>query len=287
MSLLNIFFDPRAKNKQDLKGFIIFNDQTNKRVTESNLKKKILGYYLFWRHIYFEDDILGEIPLKPTSKRIFQLQLKFLEQFKRQIEERINKNYLSEEIIKDIEFIPILKKLDKEVLDQYPFAKEKIDIQISIFDSLYNLFTNPSDKNYQELINKIDRISELSKEENQIWNDRINTWGKLVKHYNLKIEKIPGPNFKKAGISVLMDLFKYSISKKYPIISDDTLKEIIKERSKPIMKETLKFLNDFFIYHKMGIDAIKRNIEINKKFQEVVRTYNHMVQNPPVEKIRD
>jgi len=53
------FFDPRAKNKDDLKGFLIFSDADKNESVSLDTKKKILGIYLFWRHIYF-DNVLGE-----------------------------------------------------------------------------------------------------------------------------------------------------------------------------------------------------------------------------------
>ncbi|HOW37127.1 MAG TPA: hypothetical protein PLK34_02675, partial [Candidatus Pacearchaeota archaeon] len=92
--------------------------------------------------------------------------------------------------------------------------------------------------------------------------------------------------FKRAGIYALVDIIKYLISKKEPIITEDTLKEIIKESSKIPRKKLLKFLNNYFVLHKFGVDAIKRNIEINKKFREIADSYKRMNNNPQIEKIR-
>jgi len=278
-------FDPRAKNKNDLKGFMIFDDETEKEVKNEVLQKEILATYLFWRHIYFNNDMLGEIQLKPQSKKFFKEHLKFQEKFKIQIDKRKYEGYPKEDF-KNEDFIPILKKLDDEVNKQYPFVKEKIGIELDIFDSLYNLFTKPSDKLYGNLIEKIDKISELSSKENRFWSERVTTWNNLSKHYNLQIDNLPNPNFKRAGVYALIDIIKYLISKKEPIITEDTLKEIIKESSKIPRKKLLKFLNNYFVLHKFGVDAIKRNIEINKKFREIAESYKRMNNSPPIEKIR-
>jgi len=281
------FFDPRAKNKDDLTGFLIFSGKNKDESISIEDKKKILGIYLFWRHIYF-DNVLGErIQLKPQSRKLFKYLLNFQEAFKKQIEKRINDKYSYATALKGKEFSNILKNLDKEVYDQYPFVKEKLEIEINIFDSLYNLFTKPSDKIYGDLMNKIEKIAELSVEENKSWSHRLTTWNNLVKHYDLKIDSMPNPNFKKTGLSALKDLMQYYLTKQKPIISEETIESLIEEGTKIPKKELLRFLNNYFVLHKAGIDAIKTNIEVNKKFKDLLSFHKQILGNPPVEKIRN
>jgi len=213
--------------------------------------------------------------------------LKFQEAFKKQIGKRMEDNYLQVTLLKNKEFSDILKNLDKEIYAQYPFVKEKLEIQISIFDSLYKLFTKPSDKIYENLMNKIERIAELSVEENKSWNHRLTTWNNLVKHYDLKIENLPKVNFKKTGFSAFKDLINYYLTKQKPIISEETIKSLIVEGTKIPRKKVLKFLNNYFVLHKAGIDAIKLNIEVNKKFKDLLIFHRQILDNPPMHKIRN
>lgn len=281
------FFDPRAKNKDDLKGFLVFFEKDKNKQISLETKRKVLGIYLFQRHIYF-DNILGyHIPLKPHSKKIFKYQLKFQEAFKKQIEKRMENKYSEVAFLKSKEFSDILKNLDKEVYEQYPFVKEKLEIEISIFDNLYNLFTKPSDKIYKNLMNKIEKIAKLSVEENKAWSHRLTTWNNLVKHYDLKIDSLPKPDFKKIGLSALIDLISYSLTKQKPIISEETIESLIVEGTKIPKKKILRFLNYYFVLHKAGIDAIKFNIEVNKKFKELLNFHRQILDNPPIDKIRD
>lgn len=280
------FFDPRAKDKNDLKGFLIFLEEDERKKVDEEIKKKVLGVYLFWRYIYFEN-VLGDIKLKPNSKNIFRYQLRFQEDFKKKIDLRIKNDYGLTSNLKDKNFISILKLLDAEVLEQYPFVKKKIEIQISIFDSLYTLFTSPSDECYYQLISKIEEISHCSEKENKTWSKRLTTWKKLVDYYDIKIEEMPNPDFKKVGMSVLIDLIKYTFSKKAPLISEDTLKDIFVEGIKIPRKDVLRFLNNYFILHKTGIDAIRLNIKINKKFADLADYYKIILGNPPMEKVRN
>jgi len=281
------FFDPRAKNKDDLKGFLIFSDVDKNEPVNLDTKKKILGIYLFWRYIYF-DNVLGEnIPLKPQSKKFFNYQLKFQQAFKKQIEKRMKNNYSYVISLKGKEFSNILENLDKEVYDQYPLVKEKLEIEIGIFDSLYRLFTKPSDTTYEDLMNKIEMIAKLSVEENKSWSHRLTTWNNLVKHYDLKIDSLPNPNFKKIGFSALKDLIQYYLTKQKPIISEETIESLIIEGTKIPKKKLLRFLNNYFVLHKAGIDAIKMNIEVNKKFKDLLIYHRQILENPPIEKIRN
>jgi len=279
-------FDPRARDKNDLKGFLIFSEENENEIIEDNIKKKVLGVYLFWRHIYFEN-ILGDIQLKPHSKRIFKYQQKFQEAFLSQIENRRKKGYGEIAKIKNKNFAEILKNLDDEVYNQSPFVNEKLKIQISIFDSLYSLFTKPSDVSYNSLISKIENLSKLSEDENKTWNKRLATWRKLVNHYDLKIEEMPKPNFKKVGLSVSIDIIKHLLSKNEAIMSEETIEELLIEGTKIPKKKVLKFLNNYFVLHKTGIDAINFNIKVNRKFLELARDSNNILKNPPIEKIRN
>ena len=281
------FFDPRAKNKNDLKGFLIFSEEDKNKQINLEIKRKVLGIYLFQRHIYFEDILGKNIPLKSHSKKIFKYMLKFQEAFKKQIGKRMEDNYLQVTQLKNKEFSDILKNLDEEVYAQYPFVKEKLEIEISIFDSLYKLFTKPSDKIYENLMNKIERIAELSVEENKSWSHRLTTWNNLVKHYDLKIENLPNVNFKKTGLSAFKDLISYYLTKQKPIISEETIKSLIVEGTKIPRKKILKFLNNYLVLHKAGIDAIKLNIEVNKKFKDLLIFHRQILNNPPIHKIRN
>ena len=281
------FFNPRAKNKDNLKGFLVFSEKDKNKQISLEEKRKVLGIYLFQRHIYF-DNILGDnIPLKPHSKKIFKYQLKFQEVFKKQIKKRMKNKYSEVAFLKGKEFSSILENLDKEVYEQYPFVKEKLEIEISIFDNLYNLFTKPSDRIYEGLMNKIEKIAELSVKENKAWSHRLTTWNNLVKHYDLKIDSLPEPNFKKTGFFALIDIINYFLTKQKPIISEKTIGSLMIEGTKIPKKKLLKFLNRYFVLHKTGIDAIKLNIEVNKRFKDLLNFHRQILDNSPVDKIRN
>jgi len=275
------FSEGITRDYKKLTGFLIL-DKGKKVDLSEEVKKEVLGVYLFWRHIY-NNPLLGEISLTPPIKHHLKNFLKFQEKFKKIIEERKKEEY------KDFkeDFRNILIDLDEEVYKQYPYVKEKAEKELEIYNKLYSMFTKPSKEEYEKVIKLISDISKISQKENKYWQHRLNTWERLRKYYDFKIDELPNPDYKSLGFVIFIDLIKFLFKKQREIISDETIKEIVKETSKIPKKHILRMLNKYFLYHKLGIDAIKKNIELNQSFKQLAKMYDSLINDPPLQKIRN
>ncbi len=276
-------FNPTDSKK--LTGFLALTEE-GKLLQDSNFSNELVNLYLFWRKIYF-DPILGK-DIKKNHKPLLKSWLDFQDKFKDIIEKRQKNDYKKISNVKNEEFVKILKELDTEVLDQYPFVTNKIKISLEIFDKIYDIFLYPSKEFYQETFNKINKIANISNEENKIWTKRLKTWENLYKHYRFEINKMSEPKFKWLFIGVLGDLIDFFVLKQhlYPI-GGATIAGLTVEGSKKVKKETLKYLNHTLLYHKTGIDTIKNNIEVNKRLKNVRDEYKRILSSNNTSKIRN
>lgn len=276
-------FNPTDSKK--LTGFLTLTDEGN-LLQDSNLSNELINLYLFWRKIYF-DPILGK-DIKHNHKPMLKFLLDFQNKFKEIIEKRQTDNYKRISKIKNEEFVKILRDLDEEVINQYPFVTNKIKISLEIFDKIYDIFLYPSKEFYQEIFDKINDIANMSNEENKIWTHRLKTWENLYKYYNLEISKMSEPKFKLLFTGVLGDLIDFFVLKQqlYPV-GGATIAGLSIEGSKKVKKETLKYLNRVLLYHKTGIDAIKKNIEVNKNVKNVRDEYKRILSSNNTPKIRN
>lgn len=266
-------FDPRDSKK--ITGFVIFDENEN-IVNNENLCNEIVNIYLFWRKIYFEP-ILGKV-IKESRKNFIKNWIKFQEKFKASIEERIKNNYSKISSLKEKEYVEILKELDREVIDQYPFVTNKLKLSLEIFDKLYDIFLKPSRDFYYNVFDKIDKISRMGNEENIIWSKRLSTWERLTKFYEIKIERMPKANYKGLLLGLIGDLidFFFLETKGYPVGSGTVLGLSV-EGGKSAKKKVYKYINNTMAYHKFGIDAIKQQIETNKELIKVRNEYKNIL----------
>jgi len=276
-------FNPEDNKK--LSGFVVLSGK-GELVNEKNLANEIANIFLFWRYVYF-NPILGK-KLKRGQKPYFEFLIKFQKRFKEEIEKRIKNEYKDISNLKDKEFVKILKELDQEVIDQYPFVIKKLEILLYIFDKIYKIFLNPSVEFYEEIYEKIEEISKISQEENQIWLKRLKTWENLYKYKKEEIEKLPDLNLKRIGAGLAGDIVNSMVLKQqiYPV-GGATLVNLGIEGGKAIKKKTLRYVNDVWTRHKFGIDAIKSNIKMNNELKEIKNKYNQILSSDQSLKIRN
>lgn len=276
-------FDPRDSKK--LTGFIVL-EEKGKLIADKSVANEIVNLYLLWREIYFEP-ILGK-DLKKNKKPLLKFWINFQDKFKENIETRKKEEYKAIENIKEKEFVDILKELDNEVIEQYPFVKQKLKLALDIFDKIYDIFLRPSAELYKEIYEKVEEIAKISQEENKVWTRRLRTWEKLYNYKKDKISKLPSPNFKWIGRGFLGDLINYAVLKQqlYPI-GGGTIVGITIEGGKAVRKKTSKLINKYLTYHKFGIDAIKKNIEMNNGLKEIRDKYKQILFSDKTSKIRN
>ena len=246
---------------------------------------ELVNLYLFWRKIYF-DPILGK-DIKHNRKPLLKFWLNFQNKFKEIIEERQKNKYEKISKIKNKEFVKILKELDNEVLEQYPFVTKKIKISLEIFNKIYDIFLYPSKEFYQEIFNKINELAIMSNEENKIWTRRLKTWDNLYHYYGVKINKMPDPKFKWLFRGILGDVIDFFVLKQQLPVGGATIAGLTIEGGKKVKKEILKYLNRVLLYHKIGIDAIKKNIEVNKGLKTIRDEYRRILSSDNISKIRN
>lgn len=276
--------DPRREDK--IAGHLILDYKTGEVIKDEELVEDILRTYNCWRHIYY-NPILGK-NVKKSSKPMIRAWIRFHNKFKEVIEKRISNNYEEISEIKNKEFIEILKKLDEEVINQNPYLIKKLGTELKIFSKIYDIFSKPSLESYQELINDIDFIAKMSQEENKVWTHRLNTWKKLCDYKDIEIGRLPEINFKRIGISIFGDLINYFLlKKKQHLIDTNTLATVVEEGSKKVKKEFLRFFNKYLVYHAMGINAIKKNIELNNNLKRVRDVYKQIWDSADLSKVRD
>jgi len=276
--------NPIRENK--MSGFLILDYSNGELIKNEELLKDILRVYNCWRYIYF-NKILGD-DIKIQTVPLIKTWIKFENKFKGIIEKRKLDNYQEISKIKDENFIKILKTLDDEVINQYPYIINKLETELKIFEEIYDIFTKPSLGFYQEFIEDINLIANMSTKENEIWMHRLRTWRELYQYQNIEIEKLPNPSLKKIWHGLIVDLIKYFISKeKQHPIGRETIDAIITEGSKKAKKETLKFLNRYVNYHIFGIKAIEGNIELNKNLKKIRDKYKQIWGSNDLSKIRN
>ncbi len=276
-------FDPRDDKK--LTGFIVLEEKGN-LINDKEIANEIVNLYLLWRHIYF-NPVLGDY-LKKDKKPLLKFWINFQNKFKEDIEKREQDKYKQVSTIKDKEFVKILKDLDDEVIKQYPFVSQKLNLALEIFDKIYFIFLRPSAEFYEKIYNKIDKIAKISQEENKVWTKRLKTWENLYEYKEVEINKLPDPSFKWIGRGVLADFVNHAILKQqlYPI-GGATIVGLTVEGGKMVRKKTLRYLNKYLTYHKFGIDAIKQNIEMNNKLKEIRDKYKQILSSNMINKIRN
>lgn len=274
----------REKDISDIKGFLIINYDTEEIVKDENIIKDILRTYLIWRYIYFEN-ILGE-DIKKESKPLIKSWIKFQDKFKEIIEKRIKDRYKSIKRLKDKEMVRILKELDNEVLKQYPYVTRKLKLELEIFNNIYNYFQYPSLELYKQFIDNVDEISKMGEEENKIWNKRLSTWSKLSSYKSIEIEKLPRPDIKRIGLGVIGDIIDCLLKQQIYPVGGATIVTTAIEGGKWARIKTRRFMNIYLTYHLFGINAIKKNIELNKKLKAVRDNYKRMWDSIPLNKVR-
>ena len=279
----NYNFNPTDSKK--LVGFLVLSED-GKLLSNINESNKLVNIYLFWRKIYF-NPILGK-NIKKNHKPLLKFWLNFQNKFKEIIDERQKEGYKKVSKIEDKKFVKILNELDNEVLEQYPFVTKKLRISIEIFDQIYDIFLYPSKEFYHKLFNEIDTIVDMGNEENKIWTKRLRNWENLYLYYDIKLNKMPEPKVKWLLTGLLGDLINFFILKQQLyLVGGGTIAGFTIESGKKIKKDTLRYLNRVLFYHKMGIDAIKKNIEINKSLKNVRDEYKQILSSNNISKIRN
>lgn len=275
-------FNPTDSRK--LTGFLVFNE-TGELVKEKEISNQLVNLYLFWRKLYFDPIFAKQI--KTNNPLFFKSSLNFYSKINKIIEKRQKEGYNNFKV-KEKDFIEILKRLDNDVIEQYPIITNKLQASMEISNQLDDVFLRPSSELYDQIYDKINTISRMSDEENKIWGRRLTTWEKLYNYYGIEIDKLPEANFGSVFTGIFGDLIDFFVLKQqlYPV-GGATIAGITVEGSKKVKKETLKYINHTLIYHKMGIDAIKKNIQINKELKKVCDEYGEIMSSDNVHKIRN
>jgi len=276
--------DPRDEEK--LTGFLVLNYDNGEYIEDSEIRKEMLKIYLMWRYVYFNPVLGKEIKTNKSMKLLIKNRIKFQKNIKKAIEDWSNNNYQKARKKFDKKFIEILKYLDAQVLEQYPLLMERLEHQLWVIQNIYTLFEEPSYELYGELYQKINRMRDLADQENKIWGKRLATWKKLYSYKDLKIRKIPEPNFRWFFTGVFGDLIDYLFLESKFVLGGGTIAGVLVEGGKKLNKETRKLLNKIVNYQMFGINAIGRNIEANKRFEKIWVEYKRIWNNPPVSKIR-
>jgi len=273
-------------NEDKITGFLILDYNTGIIIKEESVLTNVMSVYGCWRYIYFKP-ILGKF-IKTKRISLIKSWIKFQNRFKKIIQKRRNDGYKEVSKVKDANFVQILKDLDEEVINQYPFIINKLKKKIKILNELYDIFSKPGYNFYQEFINDINYIAKMGSEENKIWTHRLRTWDSLYKYQKLKIKNLPAPNFKIIKFGLIGDIINAVVLKqqRYPI-GGATITLIGVEGSKKIKKDIAKFLNEYVTYHLCGIGAIKKNIELNNDLKEVSKKYNQIWGQADTSKIRN
>jgi len=197
-------FNPTNESK--ITGFLAISEE-GWILQEKEIINDVINLYRMWRYIYF-NQILGKY-LKKNHKPLIKFWIKFQNRLKLEIEKRKNDNYKKFDNINNKQILAILEDLDNQVLEQYPFVIEKLQICLEIFNNIYNIFLRPSDKFYSYIYAQIERIANITQEENKIWTKRLRTWESLYKYNLIKVGKMPEPNFKEISKGISIDAIKY------------------------------------------------------------------------------
>jgi len=275
----NVKFNKKIRQSDIPEGYIVFDEEGNLVSNRSKLIK-ILELYNFWHH-YYINPLFREIKTNLFSlKNSIYTNKLLIEGIK--IRQFNNYNKILKKT--DEHFVKILKELDNLVLGQSPFQVSKISAQISLINHLYEIWERPSSRLYEKIQGLFEELKTNASKENEILNKRQNYWHKLTEYRanniinKLKPEKI----IKK---TIFLSLIELIITKQIPILGP--ILGTIYELSKIPLRFLLLLYNDKVIYHKFGIDMIKREIELNKNLKKISNVINTVKNQPTVSLIRN
>lgn len=222
----------------------------------------VLRVYSLW-YYYYMNPMMGK---KPINKYTIEHLLKFN---KRHIK-HIRKNQLSgyKKTMKKYgkKSVDVLTTLDNQVLEQEPMLKKKVESQLKLINSLFLIFEKPSDELFLEIESVYEDLKKAAASENGVWSRRISTWKKLKVVLDSHAMNIK-PNFKLGFKGIIAIFIEYKFFNSNPVLG--LLINYVLEIFKLPLRWFVLLYNDIFVYHFMGIDAIKKNISDNK----ILKTY--------------
>jgi len=279
INIRNMKFDKRERQVDKPEGFVVFDAKGN-IINDKNKLQEILKIYNIW-HYFYINPLFAEIN---TNYYFLKNVLYFNKLMIKAIKKRQANNY--GQILKktDEEYVTILKELDNQVLKQSPYLQAKVKAQLELIKSLYNIWEEPSDENYIRMEQLYKEIEENADKENVIWTIRLNYWHKLSEYTTKKIAKIK-PDMTITKKSIILTFIEAYITSK--ISGLGLILDKLYELTKYPIKLLLFFYNKKIIYHKFGIDAIKKNIELNKRLKEISNKIISLRDEPLLHLIRN
>ncbi|MEK6891615.1 MAG: hypothetical protein AABX25_00355 [Nanoarchaeota archaeon] len=275
----NMKFDKREREIDKPEGFVVF-DKNRNIINDKNKLQEILKIYNIW-HYFYINPLFAEINV---NYYLLKNGLYFNRLMIKAIKKRQSNNY--SRILKktDEEYVLILKELDNQVLKQSPYLQAKVKAQLELIISLYNIWEKPSDETYVKMEQLYKEIEENADNENVIWDIRLNYWHKLSDYYTNKIAKIK-PDMTITNKSIILTFIEMYITKQ--ILGLGLILDKLYELTKYPLKLLLFFYNKKIIYHKIGIDAIKKNIELNKRLKEISNKMTFLKDEPLLNLVRN
>lgn len=274
INLKDIKFNKKERQIDIPAGFLVI-DSNNCPITDKEKIVKVLEIYNLWYYFYI-NPLFKDIK---TNYFFLKNAIHFNDLMIKGINERKKEDY--QKILKksDEEYIKILKELDNQVINQSPFLQAKIKAQIELIKSLYTIWEYPSDKIYSRMEQLFVEIKENASKENNIWNVRLNYWHKLKEYQDKKIDKIK-PEVRITKKTIILPFIELYLTQQIPFLG--LILDKIWEISKYPVKWILGLFNKQIVYHQFGINAIRKNIELNQKLKEVSNVINKVKNEPTI-----
>ena len=252
----------------------VIDKSTNKVVEEdSEDLGKILDTIFLWLHLYGNPPLPESDEKHLHSKLLLKQQKKRIKKMKEMAEDQDKFDRIDTERMKEI-----IRELDDQLKEQSEIQLDIIDIKLELTDSIWHKLSYPSFEGYKEIIEQLESCSKMSEKENQIWQNRKNTWEELTAELNKKLEKMPESDYSGFHRSIFLDIvFAVILEGKMKLASIlPTLTEIGLESKKDAKRRAYDFWYNYITYSKMGIEAIEHNIESNKEYGKKYRELNEV-----------
>ena len=269
------------KSKSLPTGLLIVNENGLEPYAEE-LYVKILKIYSVWFYNYYH----------PTFKKNVYVQSKLFKLIKvirtdltSNITKREQIGYDKQRELYGERYSQILEKLDNQVIRHQEILDSKTDLISQMIDLEIKGFEDLSYELFEKRFSLINQIRILSIKENTIWIERYNIWSDYInildKIKNKKSKKIKKHNpFIEVIFQDIIGLFLKWI----PFQGLSYL--LLKMGANKLKQKSKEWYLHEFLQHKLGLNAIQKNITENIKSMEKLNQYNEVISQVNLELIR-
>jgi hypothetical protein len=267
------------KSKSQPTGLLIVNEKEIEPYNEE-LCIKILKIYSVWFYNYYHRTFKKNVY---AQNKLFKLIKNIRFDLTSNIGKRVKEGYDKQSEMYGEKYSEILEKLDNQVLKHQEILELKTNLISQMIDLEVRGFEDLSYELLEKRFSLINEIRILSIKENAIWTERYNIWGDYIKILEKvkKSKKVKKHNpFFEVVFQDIIGLFLRWIP------FQGTSYFLLKIGANKLKQKSKEWYLHDFLQHKLGLDAIKKNIDQNIMSMEKLNIYSEIIENTALKLIR-